>query len=93
MKEVLAISAIAFLFGIADASAEIRPTGINILQSSKIHLAYYYSRRRGRYLHTRGRHIHTFPSGQRYASRGGPYIRYVLPGSRRTGPIARDANP
>lgn len=86
MKELIAISAVVFIFGIANASAEVRPPGANVLDSAKSDVAYYYSRRRGRYIRS-----HTFPSGQRYTSRGGPYLRYILPGGGRTGPIPRSA--
>jgi len=83
MKEVLAVSAVAFICCLADANAEIRPIGVYTLQPPKTDVAYYYSRRHGH-------RIHTFPSGQRYTGRG-PYIRYVTPGGHRTGPIPRSA--
>ena len=84
MREAIAIASVAFMFGIADANAEILPTGTNIAQTSKIDIQYYSNRYRAR--------IRTFPSGQRYTSRGGPYIRYVTPRGGRTGPIARSAH-
>jgi hypothetical protein len=85
MKEAIAIASVAFIFSTASASAEIiRQTGANIAQTSKIDVQYYSNRNRAR--------IRTFPSGQRYTSRGGPYIRYVTPRGGRTGPIARSAH-
>jgi hypothetical protein len=84
MKEAIAIASVAFIFSTASASAEIiRQTGVNIAQESKIDVQYYSNRNRAR--------IRTFPSGQKYTSRGGPYIRYITPGGGRTGPIARSA--
>jgi hypothetical protein len=84
MREAIAIASVAFIFGTADASADIRPMGANIAQTSTMDVRYYSNRYRAR--------IRTFPSGQRYTSRGGPYIRYITPGGGRTGPIARSAH-
>jgi hypothetical protein len=85
MREAIAIAAVAFIFGNANASAEnIRQTGANIAHTSKIDVQYYSNKYHAR--------IRTFPSGQRYTSRGGPYVRYITPRGGRTGPIARSAH-
>jgi hypothetical protein len=85
MREAIAIASVALFFGTANASAEIiRQTGANITDTSKIDVQYYSNRYRAR--------IRTFPSGQRYTSRGGPYVRYITPRGGRTGPIARSAH-
>jgi hypothetical protein len=79
MKELIGISAIAILFGIADASAEERTTGSNILPVAQKN-ARYYSRQRYRRLGYR-----QGPYGSVYRRRG-PYVQYWGPGGP-TGPI------
>jgi hypothetical protein len=85
MKKIIGISAIAILFGIADAHAEERVTGNNILPVAQKNTQNYsrqsYRQRYRRLGYRRG------PYGS--ISKGsGPYIRYLERGGP-TGPIPR----
>jgi hypothetical protein len=90
MKTVFGISAIVLLFGVADASAEERTLGTNLVPSAQINVVY---RRRPRF--TR----YNFPSGRVYRGRSGndlyigrgPYPDRLTPGGVLTGPIPRSA--
>ena len=84
MKELIGISAIAILFGIADARAEVRPTGNNILDVAATNVQ--YSRQRYRRLGYRRGHYGGLVRGR------GPYVQYLGPDGRPTGPIGRYAN-
>jgi hypothetical protein len=90
MRTVLGVSAIVLLFGIADASAEEKTSGTNLVPNAQINVAY---RRRPRF--TR----YNFPRGDVYrGSHGndlnigrGPYPERLTPGGVLTGPIPRSA--
>jgi hypothetical protein len=84
MKGLMGISAIAILFGIADAPAEERMAGDNILpvaqRSAQNYSRQSYRQRYRRLGFRRG------PYGSIYRRRG-PYVQYLGPGGRPTGPI------
>jgi hypothetical protein len=83
MKCTVFLSSIAVLFGLGNAAATTGIQTPGLHPSAKMDVQYYARNNRAR--------IRTFPSGQRYISRGGPYIRYVGPNGARSGPIPRSA--
>jgi hypothetical protein len=83
MKEVLAISAIALLFGITGAGAGERAMGANLVPVAKKNVPYYGKHRSTRTRYLRGR--------SRYVG-GGPYPARRERGGGLTGPIPRSAH-
>jgi hypothetical protein len=84
MKELIGLSAIAILLGIADARSDESVSGNNILPVAQRN-AQYYSRQRYRRLGYR-----RSPYGGTVRGRG-PYIQELGPGGP-TGPIGRHTN-
>jgi hypothetical protein len=84
MRELIGISAIAILFGIADVRAEERITGNHILPVAQ-KSAQSYSRQRYRQRYRRLGY-HPSPHGG-IVRRHGPYIQKMGPGGP-TGPIS-----
>jgi hypothetical protein len=84
MKALIGISAIAIIFGIADARAEVQITGNNIRPAGVTNVQ-YYSRQRYRRLGYR-----RSPYGG-VVRRRGPYIQELGPAGP-TGPISRHTN-
>ena len=76
--------------GVADARAEVRITGDNVLPVAQ-KSAQYYSRQRYRQRYRRLGY-HRSPYGGLIRRRG-PYVQELGPGGRPTGPIGREANP
>ena len=89
MKELIGLSAIAILFGIADARAEVRITGNSILSVAATNIQ-YYSRQRYRQRYRRLGYRRSPYGG--YVRGRGPYLQHLGPGGRPTGPISRHAN-
>jgi hypothetical protein len=85
MKPLIGIAAIAILFGIADATAEERMEGNNILPVAQ-KSAQNYSRQRFRQRYRRAGY-HRSPYGG-IVRRRGPYIQELGPAGP-TGPIGR----
>jgi hypothetical protein len=87
MKAIIGISSIVFFCGIADAKAEERQIGTNILQVVDRNVP-YYSRRRWRYTRYNRGPIRQNPYGGYLVGRG-PYPGRLLPDGTVTGPIPR----
>jgi hypothetical protein len=84
MKWLIGLSAIAILFGIANARAEERITGNSILPVAQ-RGAQKYSRQRYRQSYRRLGY-RSGPYGSIYRRRG-PYVQYLGPDGRPTGPL------